>query len=402
MTPAPGTASRTPGDPSPDGAPPGAAGEGAGEGVGAASGEGSGRILGWDFLRGLCAFSVAVYHLLYWHELAYLHTFGSYGVHLFFVLSGASLAYTYAGRFFGGRFSYAEFLFVRWWRLAPLYIALMLFVLPQLGLWQGPIQRLAYVVLLNASFLFGLDHAALLAILTGGWSLGIEFLFYLAFPLFMLALRSWRLAFAVFAALAAVQFIWVSRTVGAAFPPAIGLNYYGVAGFAAYFMGGCMLGWWQRLGRPGEPRWMAALSRPGAGLGLIALGFALMLAFNPARQGEELLGWRGVVLASLCFVLVALAGGVGLQGRWSRAAQQLGDATYGVYLIHPVLYFYVLPMLGLQAFKTGTTAERLTLSIVLLLATFVLALLSERCFEHPLRRWSKARWAAWKGRSARA
>jgi peptidoglycan/LPS O-acetylase OafA/YrhL len=369
-----------------------------------AGGEGgaAGRVLGWDFLRGLCALSVAVYHLLYWQDLAYLHTFGSYGVHLFFVLSGASLAYTYAGRFAQGRFAFGEFLFVRWWRLAPLYIALMLFVLPQLGLWQGPLSRLAYVVLLNASFLFGLDHAALLAILTGGWSLGIEFLFYLAFPLFMRALKPWRLAWAVLAALAVAQAVWVSRTVGATVPTVIGLDYYGVAGFAAYFFGGCMLGAWQRSGRPGEPPWLASLARPAVGLSVLALGFALMGALNPGRQGQELLGWRGLLLPVLCLALVAVAGAVALQGRGERAAQRLGDATYGVYLIHPVLFFYVVPMLGLQSLKTGGTPGRLALAATLLALSFVLALLSERFFEQPLRHWSKSRWAAWRARRARA
>ena len=49
------------------------------------------RVLGWDVLRGVCALAVASYHLLLWLDIAALHTFGSYGVYLFFVLSGASL-----------------------------------------------------------------------------------------------------------------------------------------------------------------------------------------------------------------------------------------------------------------------------------------------------------------------
>jgi peptidoglycan/LPS O-acetylase OafA/YrhL len=51
-----------------------------------------GRVLGWDLLRGLCALTVASYHLLYWLGLAELPALGTYGVYLFIVLSGASLA----------------------------------------------------------------------------------------------------------------------------------------------------------------------------------------------------------------------------------------------------------------------------------------------------------------------
>ena len=88
------------------------------------------RVLGWDLLRGLCAIAVTCYHLLYWQKVTELHVFGTYGVYLFFVLSGASLAYTYAGRISAGQFSFRGFLWVRYLRLAPLYLALMLVVLP--------------------------------------------------------------------------------------------------------------------------------------------------------------------------------------------------------------------------------------------------------------------------------
>src|SRR4051794_32821994 len=54
-----------------------------------------GRVLGWDLLRGLCALTVATYHMLLWLDIAELPALGTYGVYLFFVLSGASLAYNY-------------------------------------------------------------------------------------------------------------------------------------------------------------------------------------------------------------------------------------------------------------------------------------------------------------------
>ena len=68
------------------------------------------RVLGWDLLRGLCAVAVACYHLLLWQDVAALHSFGSYGVYMFFVLSGASLAYTYGPRIAAHDFSFGDFL----------------------------------------------------------------------------------------------------------------------------------------------------------------------------------------------------------------------------------------------------------------------------------------------------
>lgn len=355
-----------------------------------------GRVLGWDLLRGVCALLVATYHLLYWTELAQLHVFGSYGVYLFFVLSGASMAYTYAGRFESGRFRFGEFLWVRFWRLAPLYVVLMLAVVPTMGIWYGPATRLLGVMFLNASMMMGLYNPSGFALLTGGWSLGVEAVFYLLFPLVLLALKSWRAAFCLFAACVVLQVWWVSRTYGAVDMPAASqyLAYHNAPAFAAYFVGGCLIGQFARTGL-----WTAYMSA-GRGLLILLAGFALMLAVNPLQGTDELTGWRGCLLAPLCLVMVAVAGRVKLEGQlrggYQRMSQHLGDATYGVYLIHPVLYFYVAPALGLEALKTGTTGGRLLLALAILLASFILALASERLFEQPLRRWSKALLTRWR------
>ena len=88
------------------------------------------RVLGWDLLRGLCALAVGVYHLSMWLEVGHFYAFGSYGVYIFFVLSGASLMYTYGGHLEERSFKFKKFLLFRYFRLAPLYILLMLLVLP--------------------------------------------------------------------------------------------------------------------------------------------------------------------------------------------------------------------------------------------------------------------------------
>ena len=62
-------------------------------------------------------------------------------MYLFFVLSGASLAYIYsdqlASRVTTRKFSFSRFLWVRYLRLAPLYLALMAVVLPWKLLKEG-------------------------------------------------------------------------------------------------------------------------------------------------------------------------------------------------------------------------------------------------------------------------
>ena len=347
------------------------------------------RVLGWDLLRGLSAICVGIYHLLLWQGVAAIHAFGSYGVYLFFVLSGASLAYTYADRIHSGQFSFRNFLWVRYLRLAPLYVALMLLLLPWKWMKEGATMELLARYFGNATFLFGFYNPATHAVLIGGWSLGIEAIFYLLFPVLIMSLRTRWTAWAVFASLLVLQLCWIQLTVGS--PQGYSANaeaYHQVPAFAAYFMGGCMLGMAQRRG-------FFKHIPTAAGLGFILAGFGLMLATNPARQGEELTGWHGIVLASQCIALVYLASRLRLKSSLAGAAQHLGDATYGVYLLHPVIYFgltfAIFPRLGIPGPDEWPVPGRLALAIVILAGAFALALLSERYIERPIRQRSKAR-----------
>ena len=347
------------------------------------------RVLGWDLLRGLCALAVASYHLLLWQDVAALHTLGSYGVYLFFVLSGASLAYTYQGKIATHDFSFRRFLWVRYLRLAPLYLALMVLVLPWKLLKEGLTGELAWTYLLNTTLLFGLYKPTTQAVLVGGWSLGIEVVYYLLFPLLMMSFR-WRgMAWAVFGGLLMLQVAWIAATIGQASGyTANAQAYHQVPAFAAYFMGGCLLGVARRKGA------FKTLPQRIGLAGLVA-GFAVLLAANPVQQGDELLGWRGVVLCSLCFALVYWAGHIRLTGLTARIAGTFGDATYGVYLLHPVIFFglvfVVLPRLGIASPESWALPSRLVLLAAVLLAAFVLALLSEKYFEKPVRAWGSGR-----------
>ena len=341
------------------------------------------RILGWDLLRGLCAVAVACYHLLLWQDVAALHSFGSYGVYLFFVLSGASLAYTYEASIRTHGFSFGRFLWVRYLRLAPLYVVLMAVVLPWKLHKDGMSLELGVTYLLNATLLFGFYQPSTHAVLVGGWSLGIEVIYYLLFPLLMLSFRWRALAWGIFGVLLAIQVAWIVATIGQASGYVQNAQaYHQAPAFAAYFMGGCLIGVVRRRGLDkGLPQ--------SLGLAGLAAGFALLLAANPVQQGDELVGWRGVLLCSACFALVCLAGRVRLKGLTARVAGYFGDATYGVYLLHPVIFFglvfAVLPRLGIANPVGWTLPQRIALLALVLTAAFALALLSEKYFEKPLR-----------------
>lgn len=340
-------------------------------------------------LRGLCALMVASYHLLYWLGLAELQALGTYGVYLFFVLSGASLAYSYPG--LGLRpAEVLRFLAVRWMRLAPLFLVVMLAFVGMLQARNGSlIEDMPFRMLLNTTLLFGFHDPVIWSLPIGGWSLGVEFVFYLAFPLVLWAVgrRGWGLA--ACAALLALQVGWLYGTVGADGWDASTVSYHQVPAFGGWFAVGCLIGHHRRA-QAAAAEWPFA-----AGVAAwAALGILLGLAMVGAGSGDELLGLRGAVLVPACLATVWASGRVRLRtGRLSRLAAWLGDVTYGTYLIHPLLVFsllwFVLPRFTSAPVEDLPVLPRVGVLLVLLACTCLLAWASERFFERPLRRWGR-------------
>jgi peptidoglycan/LPS O-acetylase OafA/YrhL len=340
------------------------------------------RVLGWDILRGLCALSVMVYHLMYWQDLATVSTLGTYGVYLFFILSGASLAYVYDVQAIGSLRGFAAFLAVRWLRLAPLYIAVCALFLMMLAARNGQwltdgMERLAF----NATFLFGAFTPAVTALAIGGWSLGIEFMFYLAMPLLVRVLPHAWLRIGLLLVLVALQWTWIDRTVGALGLAEATQRYHQVPAFAAYFFAGCLIGHARRQ------RTYALPLRAGAVTWVLIA--ALLVALAPSVSGGELIGWRGIVLPVVCVAVVWVSGHVRVGPRARPAAQWLGDITYGTYLLHPMLFFgfawFVLPALTTTSAEALSVPVRLAILVAGVGLSCGLAAASERAFERPVR-----------------
>jgi peptidoglycan/LPS O-acetylase OafA/YrhL len=341
------------------------------------------RVPGWDALRGFCALLVAFYHLTHWLELAQLHALATYGVYLFFVLSGASLAYTYSPERLRKGGDVLRFLATRWLRLAPLYLlACAAFLAMLFTQFDGRFAGLPSRLLLNATFAFGLVDPAVTAIAVGGWSLGIEFVFYLLFPALALAAARPAARWLLLAALTALQAAWIVATVGRHGLEAAAVPYHQVPAFAAYFFGGCVIG---HARRHQPPDWPAS-AVPTACAGMLLL---LLLA-TPLTAGGELLGVRGVVLFLACFGVVHVCGQARLGARGARVACRLGEMTYGTYLLHPILFFGTIWFVAPQ-WAGAPAPVRWGLVAAVLALSCALGWASERWFEAPLRRWGRRR-----------
>lgn len=154
--------------------------------MGMSSSQGA-RLSNLDYLRGVAALGILVYHYTSWtlgvpSAQTPLGRVGIYGVAIFYVLSGLTMYHVYAGRMDSLR-QVRTFFVRRAFRIFPLLWLVSIATLVLARKWPDPV-----TAFLNATGLFGfVDWDGYIAL--GAWSIGNELVFYALFPLVVLTLR---------------------------------------------------------------------------------------------------------------------------------------------------------------------------------------------------------------------
>jgi peptidoglycan/LPS O-acetylase OafA/YrhL len=277
-----------------------------------------------------------------------------YGVYIYLVKSGASLVIAYRYRFARG-FAASQFLLFRFARLAPLFLlvlAVKLIVHPT-----------DYNLVQNASMLFGLGNPGANSLVIGGWSIGIEFVYYLMFPLLLsLSQSAWRWWIA--GLVSAAQIAFVNQAVGASLE-ASWSTYTQPLAFMAYFYVGCLIG----------SRVLEGNVSKGSGILFLAVLAAILFGSGP-DAAATLTDVRGVLLFLLTLLTVHFAAGLRLP---RGLASFMGDISYGTYLFHPFAYF---ALVKLGAPVIVTIASSLAISVVCAYASY-------HVYERRVRDWTQ-------------
>lgn len=143
-----------------------------------------------DLLRGLAILLVISVHTwqakaAYSDAVNTLGSYGSYGVQLFFIISGYTMMLTFGnevsaratGRFYVRRF----------FRIVPLFWAFALMYVVRKGTspnFFAPDGVSVSDILLTFSLVQWLTPTSFNSVVPGGWSIAVELQFYLVFPLF--------------------------------------------------------------------------------------------------------------------------------------------------------------------------------------------------------------------------
>lgn len=293
--------------------------------AGNGSAEGSERFDSIQILRGVAALMVLVFHVPFYvafpfdPQLPILYG----GVDLFFVISGFIMVVSTRGE----RADVRGFLRKRLVRIAPLY-----WLATGVALLVDRLSGVPPVALpdILRSLLFIAYHNDRLGdvqpVLSVGWTLNLEMLFYIVFAATM-RLSSGRQVATVGAIFLALS---VARLVLS--PPPEAVAFFYTSPILLEFVAGMALG----LGVVPLRR----ISR-ASGVALVIAGCALAIVGNLVVPMPRTVG-LGAPALLICAGALVVEARYGLR-RW-RAARLLGDASYSIYLVHPIVLGLLMPL----------------------------------------------------------
>lgn len=286
------------------------------------------RLYNLDYLRGLAALSIMIYHYLSWTFPGYdsgsvIGRTGLYGVAVFYVLSGLTMFHVYHNRM-SSVADVKDFFKKRAFRIFPL---LWLVIIGQIILSRS-MPDLSTLVL-NLTGLFGLvawDQY----IAVGSWSIGNELVFYLFIPVFIFLRKSWVL-WLLMAAIFALHCYFAFYVITGPRLEDKWSDYVNPLNQVFLFAGGFTIGHLFKTVTINHRLNLAIL-------------FTAVLAFIffPI-DGDEIniaSGWPRMAFTAIClavcFSFYKLSVHFPKVIEWPLT--KLGEACYSVYLVHPLVY----------------------------------------------------------------
>jgi exopolysaccharide production protein ExoZ len=264
-------------------------------------------------LRAVAALAVALFHACQWSRIDFAT--GQAGVDVFFVISGFVMWTVTCGRKVGP----GTFLGRRFVRVAPLYWLITLALAAAVLLVPGRFTDLAVTprhLLLSLAFVQHYGPSGLpFPLLTPGWTLNYEAVFYLVFAV-LLVLPEPRRLFALTVALMLLAF------AGFAWPPAYVML---LNPMFLEFLAGV---WLARMAQ------LELLPDRSVGWLLLGGGVGLFTLIQLINIDWDL--WRPMVWGVPSAMLVAGAVSIEADGGWKAipGLKLLGDASYSIYLVH--------------------------------------------------------------------
>ena len=349
------------------------------------------RIQRVQYLRAAAALGVVLAHAIGDYkavagiDLLPMHYLGAAGVDLFFVISGFVMVQS-SSRSFGASNATAVFLTRRWFRIAPLYWIVMAgYALLQIAQGKWHVIQAPRVVSSALFFPMQTDDGSMAPFYGIGWTLNYEMFFYAVFALWLGVRR--RLA-----APGIAITICVLVVIGELFPLIQPLQYWFNAIILDFVFGVLIAVAFER-GWTVTPRVAMAATAiaVAAVIGGGALGFNAVLPEVPTAF-PRWIAWG--LPAAIVVAAVTLCRSESFE-RPSRIGRALGDASYSLYLLHPIVIILLRKAVPSMALTADTVAPlRFLLGMghiaVVVLLTALLSIASFVVLERPMIRLGKS------------
>ena len=295
----------------------------------------SNRLYNLDYLRGLAAFSIMIYHYSSWGICDFLaDTFfgriGIYGVSVFYVLSGLTLYFVYFKTIKISRNDMYVFFKKRIFRIFPLLWLTTIIAI----LLSRKMPDFSDLVL-NLTGLFGfISWETYFS--PGVWSIGNELVFYVFFPFFIFFIRKSQylmiaLSFIIFCFYIYFAFIKLDADLTLA---AQWRDYINPLNQVFLFLGGFLIGHLSR-----------SINIKNHHVFFLLIISTLIFVFYPV-QGDTInlvTGINRLVFTFCCFLTCFCF--YKLQLKLPKTIHKnltfLGEASYSVYLLHPIVWVVV-------------------------------------------------------------
>lgn len=344
------------------------------------------RIQSLDYMRGLLAVAVMVYHYASWSGMqlnseTVLGRLGIYAVSMFYILSGLSLGIVYRGRLNRSK-AILDFYIKRVFRIFPLFwLALCLTLAYQISSTINTENIYIFdkwKVFLNFSLLFGfLEPTAYLT--TGAWSIGNEMVFYALFPLILLIANKGKWSFnALLVLIMGIGLIFAYYFLDPIKPLteqwSIYINPFNQLPF---FVAGVALS-------SMKPTQFIQ----GRIFGVVLLLIASVTFTSLPAIGDKIVIVTGSIRIMYFLVCVlAVSGvylsGISLRGNGGAVMTFLGESCYSIYLLHPVIAGIVVGF-GHQIRIASPYSYAIAVA-----ATFLVSWLTYRWLEKPMMNYAK-------------
>lgn len=292
------------------------------------------RLKSLDILRGLTAFAIMFYHFSIWTNSGEAHTadsflgrIGLYGVSIFFVLSGLTMYLVYHDKMQDSK-AIKSFFIKRIFRIYPLY---WLACLSSIYFLETPATKTD--IFWNFTGLFAFINSKSLT--TGGWSIGNELVFYAFFPL-LIWLSKKKLSFylTVILSVGIGIFFCFNLLNDTATMTAQWMTYTNPFNQLFFFVAGI------GLGKMGKTTHFFKQHQAFNYLVLFLI-IGLFVVYPAVGQQTVLISGNNRIVFSflsiaICFLIFTLD--VRLLMLIEKPLTTLGEISYGVYLIHPIVF----------------------------------------------------------------